>query len=62
MAAGDGVCGAAGVGAGAGRGGEPVRGGMVRVSKAGSRLEAWAVPVDEGLQIAYECGLAAEAS
>jgi acetate kinase len=32
--------------------------GMVRVSREGSRLEAWAMPVDEGLQIAHECVLA----
>lgn len=29
--------------------------GMVRVSAEGSRLEVWAMPVDEALQIAHEC-------
>jgi acetate kinase len=29
--------------------------GMVRVSTAGSRLPVWAMPTDEGLQIAHEC-------
>ena len=29
--------------------------GMARISKEGSRLAAWAAPVDEGLQIAHEC-------
>ncbi len=33
-------------------------GGQVRVSKVGSRLEAWAMPVEEGLQMAHECFLA----
>ncbi len=32
--------------------------GMVRISTADSRLQAWAVPVDEGLQIAHECAAA----
>ncbi len=32
--------------------------GQVRVSKVGSRLEAWAMPVEEGLQMAQECFLA----
>ena len=29
--------------------------GMVRISRDGSRLHAWAVPTDEGLQMAHEC-------
>ena len=32
--------------------------GLVRVSTPDSRLAAWAIPVDEGLQIAHECSLA----
>ncbi len=32
--------------------------GLVRVSTQGSRLHAWAFPVEEGLQIAHECALA----
>ena len=32
--------------------------GMARVSKDGSRLHAWAIPVEEGLQIAHECAMA----
>ncbi len=35
--------------------------GMARISKEGSRLHAWAIPVEEGLQIAHECSLAMEA-
>lgn len=31
------------------------REGMVRISTGTSRLAAWAMPVEEGLQIAYEC-------
>ncbi len=29
--------------------------GLARISREGSRLQAWAVPVEEGLQIAHEC-------
>lgn len=32
--------------------------GMARISREGSRLQAWAIPVEEGLQIAHECLLA----
>jgi len=32
--------------------------GMVRISTDNSRLHAWAVPVEESLQIAHECALA----
>ena len=32
--------------------------GVARVSTEGSRLAAWAMPVEEGLQIAHECWLA----
>ena len=32
--------------------------GQVCISKAGSRLAAWAMPVEEGLQIAHECQVA----
>lgn len=35
--------------------------GLVCVSKPGSRLAAWAIPVEEGLQIAHECDLALKA-
>jgi acetate kinase len=31
---------------------------MARISKEGSRLQGWAMPVEEGLQIAHECSLA----
>ncbi len=36
--------------------------GQVCISKPGSRLAAWAMPVEEGLQIAHECLLALGAS
>ena len=29
--------------------------GMARISTGGSRLHAWTIPVEEGLQIAHEC-------
>jgi acetate kinase len=32
--------------------------GMVRISTESSRLQAWAIPAEEGLQIAHECMLA----
>lgn len=32
--------------------------GLTRITTADSRLAAWAMPVDEGLQIAHECALA----
>ena len=32
--------------------------GMARISTEASRLQAWAVPVEEGLQLAHECQLA----
>ena len=32
--------------------------GMARISTAASRLQAWAMPVEEGLQLAFECKLA----
>ncbi len=32
--------------------------GLACISSSGSRLQAWAVPVEEGLQIAHECSLA----
>ena len=35
--------------------------GQVRLSKEGSRLGAWSMPVEEGLQMAFECRLAMEA-
>ena len=35
--------------------------GQVRLSKKGSRLGAWSMPVEEGLQMAFECRLAIEA-
>ncbi len=35
--------------------------GQVRLSKEGSRLGAWSMPVEEGLQMAFECRLAIEA-
>ncbi len=36
--------------------------GQLCVSKTGSRLAAWAMPVEEGLQIAHECMLALQAA
>ena len=35
--------------------------GQVRLSREGSRVEAWSMPVEEGLQMALECRLAMEA-
>ncbi len=35
--------------------------GQVRLSREGSRLGAWSMPVEEGLQMAFECRLAMEA-
>ncbi len=35
--------------------------GQVKLSREGSRLEAWSMPVEEGLQMAMECRLALEA-
>ncbi|MGI4828250.1 MAG: hypothetical protein ACRYFU_08680, partial [Janthinobacterium lividum] len=32
--------------------------GVARISTATSRLQGWSMPVEEGLQIAHECGLA----
>ena len=32
--------------------------GQVRISRESSRLQAWTVPVEEGLQLAHECLLA----
>ena len=34
------------------------REGMVKISTEASRLGAWAMPVEEGLQIAHECAIA----
>ena len=34
--------------------------GQVRLSREGSRLAAWSMPVEEGLQMAFECRLAME--
>ena len=35
--------------------------GQQRISREGSRLHAWAMPVEEGLQMAHECALIIEA-
>ena len=32
--------------------------GQARITREGSRLQGWAMPVEEGLQMAYECALA----
>ena len=32
--------------------------GQARITREGSRLHAWAMPVEEGLQMAFECALA----
>jgi acetate kinase len=34
---------------------------QVRITRPGSRLSAWAMPVEEGLQIAHECALVLQA-